>query len=123
AGRPGALTTDPVLRGDFDASDGRSRVAHAHLARKKVVRSRTVWMEASAVNPTSYYDAAIGARGTGLGRSKGAPMADATDSPYWNPRHETMPRQQLEALQVRKLRMLLEWADANVPWHAKRLSD
>src|SRR5947209_4113932 len=43
------------------------------------------------------------------------------DSPYWNPRHETMPRQQIEALQVRKLRNLVEWADAQVPWQAKRL--
>jgi phenylacetate-CoA ligase len=46
-----------------------------------------------------------------------------TESPYWNPRHETMPRQEIEALQVRKLRNLLEWADAKVPWHSKRLRD
>lgn len=46
-----------------------------------------------------------------------------TDSPYWNPRHETMPRDELEALQVRKLRELVQWADAQVPWHAKRLRD
>ena len=46
-----------------------------------------------------------------------------TESPYWNPRHETLPREDLEALQVRKLRNLVEWADANVPWHAKRLRD
>ena len=45
------------------------------------------------------------------------------ESPYWNPRHETMPREEIEALQVRKLRNLVEWADANVPWHAKRLRD
>jgi phenylacetate-CoA ligase len=45
------------------------------------------------------------------------------ESPYWNPRHETMPREEIEALQVRKLRGLLEWADASVPWHAKRLAD
>jgi phenylacetate-CoA ligase len=45
------------------------------------------------------------------------------DSPYWNPRHETMPRDQLQALQVHKLRNLLEWTDAQVPWHAKRLRD
>jgi phenylacetate-CoA ligase len=50
----------------------------------------------------------------------GAPM---TDTPYWNPRHETMPREQLEALQVRKLRALVEWADARVPWQSKRLRD
>jgi phenylacetate-CoA ligase len=45
------------------------------------------------------------------------------ESPYWNPRHETMPREELEALQVRKLKNLVKWADANVPWHAKRLRD
>jgi phenylacetate-CoA ligase len=43
------------------------------------------------------------------------------ESPYWNPRHETMPREELEALQVRKLRRLVEWADARVPWQSKRL--
>jgi phenylacetate-CoA ligase len=43
------------------------------------------------------------------------------ESPYWNPAHETMPREQLEALQLRKLRTLVAWADANVPFHAERL--
>src|SRR5919206_3901440 len=46
-----------------------------------------------------------------------------TESPYWNPRHETMPREGIEALQVRKLRNLVAWADAQVPWQAKRLRD
>src|SRR5438874_2833981 len=45
------------------------------------------------------------------------------ESPYWNPRHETMPREEIEALQVRKLRSLVAWADANVPWRSKRLPD
>ena len=45
------------------------------------------------------------------------------ESPYWNPRHETMPRDRIEALQVRKLRSLVEWADASVPWQSKRLRD
>ena len=45
------------------------------------------------------------------------------DSPYWNPRHETMPRDRIEALQTRKLRNLVEWADASVPWQSKRLRD
>ncbi|MCI0633236.1 MAG: AMP-binding protein [Actinobacteria bacterium] len=45
------------------------------------------------------------------------------DTPYWNPAHETMPRDQLEALQLRKLRNLIGWADAKVPFHAKRLRD
>jgi phenylacetate-CoA ligase len=44
------------------------------------------------------------------------------DSPYWNPRHETMPRDRLEALQLHKLRRTLEWAEAQVPYHAKRLA-
>ena len=43
------------------------------------------------------------------------------DSPYWNPRHETMPRDQIEALQVRKLKNLVAWAAARVPWQAARL--
>ena len=45
------------------------------------------------------------------------------EQPYWNPRHETMPRDELEALQVRKLRNLVEWADSAVPWQSKRLRD
>jgi phenylacetate-CoA ligase len=45
------------------------------------------------------------------------------EQPYWNPRHETLPREELEALQVRKLRNLVAWADASVPWQAKRLRD
>ena len=46
-----------------------------------------------------------------------------TESPYWNPRHETMPRDRIEALQARKLRNLVEWADSSVPWQSKRLRD
>ena len=46
-----------------------------------------------------------------------------TESPYWNPRHETMSRDELEALQVRKLRNLIEWTTAQVPYHSKRLND
>ena len=45
------------------------------------------------------------------------------DSPYWNPRHETMPREEIAALQVRKLRNLVEWADTQVAWQSKRLRD
>src|SRR5213080_2687338 len=43
------------------------------------------------------------------------------ESPYWNPRHETMPRDQIEALQVRKLKNLVAWTEGRVPWQAKRL--
>jgi phenylacetate-CoA ligase len=46
-----------------------------------------------------------------------------TESPYWNPRHETMSRDDIDALQVRKLRNLVEWTDAQVPYHSKRLRD
>ena len=52
-----------------------------------------------------------------------ASTASTAESPYWNPRHETMPRDQLEALQVRKLRNLVEWTHAKVPWQSKRLSE
>ena len=45
------------------------------------------------------------------------------DTSYWNPAHETMPRDRLEALQLRKLRNLVGWADAKVPFHSKRLRD
>jgi phenylacetate-CoA ligase len=43
------------------------------------------------------------------------------ESPYWNPRHETMPRDELTDLQVRKLRALVKWADTSVPWQSQRL--
>jgi len=43
------------------------------------------------------------------------------ESPYWNPRHETMPRDQIEALQLRKLKNLVAWTQASAPWQAKRL--
>ena len=34
-----------------------------------------------------------------------------------------MPRDQLESLQVRKLKRMLEWTEAQVPYHAKRLAN
>jgi phenylacetate-CoA ligase len=40
---------------------------------------------------------------------------------YWNPRHETASREDLEALQVRKLRRLVEYASAEVPFWRERL--
>ena len=43
------------------------------------------------------------------------------ESPYWNPRHETMPRDQIDALQIRKLKNLVAWTEARVPWQATRL--
>jgi phenylacetate-CoA ligase len=44
-------------------------------------------------------------------------------SPYWNPRHETMPRDDLDSLQLRKLQRLVEWTEAQVPYQSKRLHD
>src|SRR5919201_3563674 len=38
-------------------------------------------------------------------------------SEYWNPKNETMPREQIEALQLAKLRRLCEWAYATTPFH------
>jgi phenylacetate-CoA ligase len=45
------------------------------------------------------------------------------ESPYWNPRHETMPRDELEALQLWKLKRLVEWTEAQVPYQSKKLHD
>jgi phenylacetate-CoA ligase len=44
-------------------------------------------------------------------------------SRYWNPRHETMPREELDALQLHKLRRLVGWTDAQVPYYSKKLHD
>jgi phenylacetate-CoA ligase len=44
-------------------------------------------------------------------------------SPYWNPRSETMPRAELEGLQLRKLKRLIDWTEAQVPYYSKKLHD
>lgn len=44
----------------------------------------------------------------------------AGDSPYWNPKTETLDRERLEALQLARLRYQCEWAAARSPWY-KRL--
>jgi phenylacetate-CoA ligase len=44
----------------------------------------------------------------------------AGDSPYWNPKTETLERERLEALQLAKLRVQCEWAAARSPWYRKR---
>lgn len=49
-------------------------------------------------------------------------LASMRASNYWNPRHETMPRAELQALQLRKLRRLVEWAIERVPFHRRRLA-
>ncbi len=41
-------------------------------------------------------------------------------SEYWNPKNETLPRDQLQALQLHKLRRLCEWAWTNSPFHRRR---
>src|SRR5947209_8934488 len=38
-------------------------------------------------------------------------------SEFWNPKNETLPREQLQALQLLKLRRLCEWAYATTPFH------
>jgi phenylacetate-CoA ligase len=43
------------------------------------------------------------------------------ETPYWNPRTETLPRAELDALQLAKLRDLVDWTLASAPWQADRL--
>ena len=44
-------------------------------------------------------------------------------SPYWNPHTETLTREELDALQVRKLADLVDWVFASAPWQAARLRE
>lgn len=44
-------------------------------------------------------------------------------TPYWNPRTETLPRERLEALQLAKLRDLVDWTLATAPWQGRRLRE
>ncbi len=46
----------------------------------------------------------------------------AGDSLYWNPKTETLARSQLEALQLAKLRVQVEWAAARSPWYRDRFA-
>jgi phenylacetate-CoA ligase len=41
-------------------------------------------------------------------------------SDYWNPKNETLPREQLQALQLAKLQRMTQWAYARSPFHKKR---
>ncbi len=43
------------------------------------------------------------------------------DSPYWNPKTETLARAQLEALQLAKLRRQVAWAADRSPWFKRTL--
>jgi phenylacetate-CoA ligase len=45
------------------------------------------------------------------------PVADV--APFWNPKTETLPRDQLEALQFAKLRRLADWAAARSPFYQR----
>jgi phenylacetate-CoA ligase len=40
-------------------------------------------------------------------------------SEYWNPKNETMPREELQKLQLLKLQRMCEWAYANSPFHRR----
>ena len=42
-----------------------------------------------------------------------------SDSPYWNPKTETLDRERLEALQLAKLRRQCDWAAARSPWYKR----
>ncbi len=44
------------------------------------------------------------------------------DSPYWNPKTETLGRDQLAALQLAKLRYQCEWAASRSPWYRERVA-
>ena len=58
-----------------------------------------------------------------LTRAVGLPDGRVMRTPYWNPRTETLPREQLDALQLRKLRDLVAWTLENAPWQAARLRE
>ncbi len=41
-------------------------------------------------------------------------------SEFWNPKNETLPREELHVLQLLKLRRMCEWAYANSPFHRRK---
>lgn len=47
----------------------------------------------------------------------------ATDSPYWNPKIETLERERLDALRLAKLLYQCEWAAARSPWYGRRFAE
>ena len=47
----------------------------------------------------------------------------AGESPYWNPKTETLGREQLQALQLAKLRYQCEWAAARSPWYQRQFAE
>jgi len=42
---------------------------------------------------------------------------------FWNPKHETLPREELQQLQFLKLRRLCEWAYATTPFHKRKFDE
>src|SRR5712692_3814521 len=44
-------------------------------------------------------------------------------SEYWNPKKETLPRAELQALQRLKLGRMCEWAYANSPFHHRKFDE
>ena len=42
---------------------------------------------------------------------------------FWNPKHEALPREELQALQLLKLRRLCEWAYATTPFHRRKFDE
>jgi phenylacetate-CoA ligase len=53
----------------------------------------------------------------------GTSVADVDDQPFWNPKTETLPREQLRELQLAKLRHLVARAKAGSPHYARTLAD
>ena len=49
--------------------------------------------------------------------------AKAAESSFWNPHTETMPRQRLDALHLKKLQMLCDYVYAYSPFYRKKLDD
>ncbi|MGH7905541.1 MAG: phenylacetate--CoA ligase family protein [Candidatus Binataceae bacterium] len=50
-------------------------------------------------------------------------MARYQDSRYWNPKNETMPRAELQQLQLFKLKRLCEWAYERAPFHRRKFDE
>ncbi len=46
----------------------------------------------------------------------------SADTPYWNPKTETLDRSRLEALQLAKLRRQVDWAAQRSPWYRRTLA-
>lgn len=44
-------------------------------------------------------------------------------SEYWNPKNETLPREDLQRLQLRKLQRLCAWAYQSTPFHRRRFDE